>query len=35
VAGIERDPDDLAWRAYLITIGGVGAFVAVVFLFIL
>jgi hypothetical protein len=35
VAGIDRDPDDLAWRAFLITVGGVGAFVATVFLFIL
>jgi hypothetical protein len=35
VAGIERDPDDLAWRAFMITSAGIGAFVAVVFLFIL
>jgi len=35
VAGIEQDPDDLAWRAFLITIGGIAAFVATVFLFIL
>jgi len=35
VAGSEQDPDDLAWRAFLITVGAVGAFVATVFLFIL
>lgn len=35
MAGIERDPDDLAWRAFLITVGGCLSFVAVVFLFIL
>jgi len=28
-------PDELAWRAFLITMAGIGAFVAVVFLFIL
>lgn len=28
-------PEDLAWRAFLITLIGVGAFIAVVFLFIL
>jgi len=35
VAGPERDPDDLAYRAFLITMGGVLSFVAVVFIFIL
>jgi hypothetical protein len=35
VAGTERDPDDLAYRAFLITVGGIGSFIAVVFLFIL
>jgi hypothetical protein len=35
VAGVEREPDDLALRAYLITVGGILAFCAVVFLFIL
>jgi hypothetical protein len=31
----EYPPDDLAWRTFIITIAGVGAFIAVVFLFIL
>lgn len=31
----EYTPDDLAWRTFLITLVGVGSFVAVVFLFIL
>lgn len=31
----EYTPDDLAWRTFLITIAGVGGFIAVVFLFIL
>ncbi len=31
----EYTPEDLAWRTFLITIAGVGGFVAVVFLFIL
>jgi len=28
-------PEDLAWRIFLVTIAGVGAFIAAVFLFIL
>jgi hypothetical protein len=28
-------PDELVWRTFLITMVGVGAFIAVVFLFIL
>jgi hypothetical protein len=35
VAGSEQDPDDLAWHAFLLTVGGIAAFVASVFLFIL
>jgi hypothetical protein len=31
----EYSADDLAWRTFVITIAGVGAFIAVVFLFIL
>ena len=31
----EYTPEDLAWRTFVITIAGVGGFVAVVFLFIL
>jgi hypothetical protein len=31
----EYTPEDLAWRTFLITIAGVGGFIAVVFLFIL
>jgi hypothetical protein len=31
----EYRPDDLAQRTFLITMAGVGAFIAVVFLFIL
>ena len=31
----EYSPEDLAWRTFVITIAGVGAFIAVVFLFIL
>ena len=31
----EYEPDDLAWRTFLITAAGIGAFVAVVFLFVL
>jgi hypothetical protein len=31
----EYEPDDLAWRTFLITAAGVCGFVAVVFLFIL
>ena len=31
----EYRPEDLAWRTFVITIAGVGAFIAVVFLFIL
>ena len=31
----EYDPDDLAWRTFLITAVGIGAFVAAVFLFVL
>jgi hypothetical protein len=33
--GKEYEPDDLAWRTFVITMAGVGAFIAVVFLFIL
>ena len=33
--GIARSPDDLAYRTFVITMVGVGAFIAVVFLFIL
>jgi len=33
--GKAYDPDDLANRTFLITMAGVGAFIAVVFLFIL
>ena len=29
------EPDDLAWRTFVITMAGVGAFIAVVFIFIL
>lgn len=31
----EYTSEDLAWRTFLITIAGVGGFIAVVFLFIL
>ena len=31
----EYEPDDLAWRTFVITMAVVGAFIAVVFLFIL
>lgn len=31
----EYTPEDLAWRTFLISLVGVGGFVAVVFLFIL
>lgn len=31
----EYQANDLAWRTFLITMAGVGAFIAVVFLFIL
>ncbi len=31
----ESEPDDLAWRTFVITMAGVGAFIAVVFVFIL
>jgi hypothetical protein len=31
----EYEPNDLAWRTFVITMAGVGAFIAVVFLFIL
>ncbi len=31
----EYSPEDLAWRTFVITMAGVGAFIAVVFLFIL
>lgn len=31
----EYAPEDLAWRTFLITLVGVGGFIAVVFLFIL
>jgi len=31
----EYNPDDLAYRTFLISMAGVGAFIAVVFLFIL
>jgi hypothetical protein len=31
----QYEPDDLASRTFLITMAGVGAFIAVVFLFIL
>ena len=33
--GKAYEPDELAWRAFAITMAGVGAFIAVVFLFIL
>ena len=33
--GKEYEPDDLAWRTFVITMACVGAFIAVVFLFIL
>ena len=33
--GKEYEPNDLAWRTFVITMAGVGAFIAVVFLFIL
>ena len=33
--GVERNPDDLATRTFIITMVGVGAFIAIVFLFIL
>jgi len=29
------EPDDLAWRIFLISMAGVGAFIAIVFIFIL
>ena len=31
----EYNPDDLAFRTFMISMAGVGAFIAVVFLFIL
>jgi hypothetical protein len=31
----ERAPDDLAYRTFLISMAGIGFFIAVVFLFIL
>lgn len=31
----EYEADDLAWRTFVITVAGVGAFIVVVFLFIL
>lgn len=31
----EWPPDELAWRTFLISMVGVGAFIAIVFLFIL
>jgi hypothetical protein len=31
----ERQPDDLAYRTFLISMAGIGTFIAVVFLFIL
>ena len=31
----EIPPDELAWKTFLITMAGVGSFIAVVFLFIL
>lgn len=31
----EYPPEELAWRTFVITMAGVGAFIAVVFLFIL
>ena len=31
----EYTPEDLVWRTFLISILGIGAFIAVVFLFIL
>ena len=31
----EYSPDELAWRTFVIAMAGVGAFIAVVFLFIL
>ncbi len=33
--GKEWSPDDLAYRTFMITMAGVGAFIAVVFLWIL
>ena len=33
--GKEYHPDDLAYRTFVISMAGVGAFIAVVFLFIL
>ena len=32
---IERTPEDLAYRTFMLTMAGVGTFIAVVFLFIL
>jgi hypothetical protein len=31
----ERSPEDLAYRAFVMTMAGLGTFIAVVFLFIL
>jgi len=31
----EYEPDDLAWRAFVITAVGIGAFVAAVFIYVL
>lgn len=33
--GKEYEPDDLSFRIFMISMAGVGAFIAVVFLFIL
>ena len=33
--GKAYEPDDLAWRTFVVSMAGVSAFIAVVFLFIL
>jgi hypothetical protein len=33
--GKAYSPDELAWRTFAVTMAGVGAFIAVVFIFIL
>ena len=35
VFSIERTPEDLAYRCFLLSMAGIGSFIAVVFLFIL
>ena len=35
MGGVAPEPDDLATRTFIITMAGVGAFIAIVFLFII